>query len=152
MKNSIFSLFIFLMALISANANTPAANEGKVMKINKSEFQKKIQDFEKNPKDWKYQGTLPCVVDFYADWCAPCRKASPVMDELSEKYKGKVLFYKVNTDEESELASMFHITGIPAFLWVPMTGKPVMKAGVPNDPAAIKEQFENSINEILLKK
>lgn len=109
-------------------------------------------DVEKNPKAWKYEGTMPCVVDFYADWCAPCRKASPVMAELAEKYKGKVLFYKVNTDEEKELASQFRITGIPAFLWVPMTGNPVMKAGVPNDPGAIKEQFEKSINEILLKK
>lgn len=152
MKNAFFTLLILLVSIIAANANPPGADEGQVIKINKAEFNKKIMDVEKNPKVWKYEGTMPCVVDFYADWCAPCRKASPVMAELAEKYKGKVLFYKVNTDEEKELASQFRISGIPAFLWVPMTGNPVMKAGVPNDPAAIKEQFEKSINEILLKK
>jgi len=152
MKNSILLLFIFLVAITSANANPPGGDEGQVMKINKAEFMKRIMDFEKNPKVWKYQGEKPCVVDFYADWCAPCRKAATVMAELSEKYKGKVLFYKVNTDEERELASIFSISGIPAFLWVPMNGNPVMKAGVPNDPTAIKEQFEKTINELLLKK
>lgn len=152
MKNAFLTLLILLISIIAVNANPPGADEGQVIKINKAEFNKKIMDVEKNPKAWKYEGTMPCVVDFYADWCAPCRKASPVMAELAEKYKGKVLFYKVNTDEEKELASQFRITGIPAFLWVPMTGNPVMKAGVPNDPGAIKEQFEKSINEILLKK
>lgn len=152
MKNAFLTLSILLISIIAVNANPPGADEGQVIKINKAEFNKKIMDVEKNSKAWKYEGTMPCVVDFYADWCAPCRKASPVMAELAEKYKGKVLFYKVNTDEEKELASQFRITGIPAFLWVPMTGNPVMKAGVPNDPGAIKEQFEKSINEILLKK
>lgn len=151
MKSAVLAIVIFLISVIAVNANPPGADEGQVMKIGKAEFNAKIMDVEKNPKEWKYKGTKPCVVDFYADWCAPCRKASPVMAELAEKYKGKVLFYKVNTDEERELASQFQISGIPAFLWVPMSGNPVMKAGVPNDQAAIKEQFEKSINEILLK-
>lgn len=151
MKSIFLTLFIYLISIIATNANPPETDEGKVIKISKTDFNQKIMDVEKNPKVWKYKGALPCVVDFYADWCAPCRKASPVMSELAEKYKGKVLFYKVNTDEERELASQFQISGIPAFLWIPMSGNPVMKTGVPNDPAAIKEQFEKSINEILLK-
>jgi thioredoxin len=151
MRSSVIMFVLVLFSFSFLKANTPA-DEGQVMKITKAEFMKKIMDFEKNPKVWKYKGSKPCVVDFYADWCAPCRKAAPVMEELSEKYKGKILFYKVNTDEERELASMFHITGIPAFLWVPITGNPLMKAGVPNDPASIREQFEKSINELLLKR
>lgn len=152
MRNSILLSFILLFSVIYTKAVPGTSDEGKVMKIDRTEFLKKVMNFEKNPKVWKYEGSMPCVVDFYADWCAPCRKAAPVMDELAEKYKGKVLFYKINTDQEKELASMFQITGIPAFLWVPVSGKPIMKAGVANDPAAIKEQFEKAINEILLQK
>jgi thioredoxin len=152
MRRSVLLSLILLISVLFVQAAPGSEDEGKVMKIDKSEFQKKIMNYEKNSSVWKYEGSKPCVVDFYADWCAPCRKAAPVMEELAEKYKGKVLFYKINTDQEKEIASLFQITGIPAFLWVPMSGKPVMKTGVAGDAAAIKEQFEKAINEILLKK
>jgi thioredoxin len=152
MKQSIlFSILLFLTVLIT-KANPGGADDSAVTKITKAEFLKQIMDYEKNPKEWKYAGTLPCVVDFYADWCGPCRLASPVLDELAKKYKGQIVVYKVNTDQEKELATVFNITGIPSFLWVPATGRPTMKSGVPNNPAAIKEQFERMINEVLLKK
>jgi thioredoxin len=152
MKYSILLSLILFMTVMAAKANPAPADEGAVMKITKAEFLKQVMDYEKNPKEWKYAGTLPCVVDFYADWCAPCRLASPVLEELAKKYKGKIVVYKVNTDQEKELAGVFQISGIPAFLWVPKTGNPTMKSGVPNNPSAIKEQFESMINEVLLKK
>ena len=152
MKYSILLSLMLLITVWSAKANPGSDDESAVTKISKADFLKQVMDYEKNPKEWKYAGTLPCVVDFYADWCGPCRLASPVLEELAKKYKGKIVVYKVNTDQEKELASVFNITGIPAFLWVPTTGKPTMKSGVPNNPAAIKEQFEKIINDMLLKK
>lgn len=152
MKYSILLSIMLLITVWTTKANPVSADDGAVRKITKVEFLKQIMDYEKYPKEWKYAGTLPCIVDFYADWCAPCHLASPVLDELAKKYKGRIVVYKVNTDQEKELASVFNISGIPAFLWVPKTGNPTMKSGVPNNPAAIKEQFESMINEVLLKK
>ena len=152
MKYSIILSVLLFVTIPFTKANPGKSDEGAVTKITKAEFLKQIMDYEKNPKEWKYAGSLPCVVDFYADWCAPCHLASPVLDELAKKYKGRIVVYKVNTDQEKELATVFNITGIPAFLWVPSTGKPTMKSGVPNNPTAIKEQFESMINEVLLKK
>lgn len=123
-----------------------------VVKLTKAEFLKKVMDYEKNPNEWKYLGSMPCVIDFYADWCGPCRQASPILEELAEKYKGKIVVYKINTDQEKELASVFGIRGIPAFLWVPQAGKPTMSSGVANGAEATKAMFEKMINDVLLKK
>ena len=127
------------------------ADDVVVQKLTKAEFFQKIMDLEKNPKTWKYSGNLPCIVDFYADWCGPCRQASPILDELAQKYKGKILVYKVNTDQEKELAGAFRIEGIPAFLWVPLTGKPTMSSGVANSKEETRAMFEKMIKEVLLK-
>ena len=108
-------------------------------------------DLEKNPNTWKYSGNLPCIVDFYADWCGPCRQASPILDELAQKYKGQIVVYKVNTDQEKELAGAFRIEGIPAFLWVPKNGKPTMSSGIASSKEETKAMFEKMIKEILLK-
>ncbi len=123
-----------------------------VVKLTKAEFLKKVMDYEKNPNEWKYLGSMPCVIDFYADWCGPCRQASPILEELAEKYKGKIVVYKINTDQEKELASVFGIRGIPAFLWVPQAGKPTMSSGVANGAEATKAMFEKMIKDVLLKK
>ncbi len=127
------------------------ADDVVVQKLTKAEFFQKIMDLEKNPKTWKYSGNLPCIVDFYADWCGPCRQASPILDELAQKYKGKIVVYKVNTDQEKELAGAFRIEGIPAFLWVPLTGKPTMSSGIASSKEETRAMFEKMINEILLK-
>ncbi len=127
------------------------ADDVVVQKLTKAEFFQKIMDLEKNPKTWKYSGNLPCIVDFYADWCGPCRQASPILDELAQKYKGKIVVYKVNTDQEKELAGAFRIEGIPAFLWVPLTGKPTMSSGIASSKEETRAMFEKMIKEVLLK-
>ena len=150
----ISSTKIFLTVFLALGAiNLFAGNkdETTVQKITKADFYQKIMNLEQNPTNWKYSGNLPCIVDFYADWCGPCRQASPILEELAEKYKDKIIVYKVNTDQEKELASAFRIQTIPAFLWVPKNGKPTMSNGIANSTAATKEMFEKMIKEVLLK-
>ena len=97
--------------------------------------------------EWKFTGKLPVIVDFYADWCGPCRTASPILEELARKYKGKIVVYKVNTDQERELGTVFGISSIPAFLWVPPTGNPTMTSGIGRSADATREQFEKMIQD-----
>ncbi|MDD2806415.1 MAG: thioredoxin [Elusimicrobiales bacterium] len=106
-------------------------------------FKTKVFDFEKN-KEWKFAGDKPCIVDFYADWCGPCKMIAPVLDELSRKYAGKLDVYKINTDEEQALAAAFGIQSIPSMLFVPMAGKPQMAQG-----ALPKGTLEKVIGDVL---
>jgi len=142
---TVTTLFVF-GSLFAGNA----ADE-LVQKLTKADFYQKIMNLEKNPRDWKFSGNLPCVVDFYADWCAPCRQASPILEELAQKYKGQLVVYKVNTDQEKELSAAFHIETIPAFLWIPKNGKPTMSSGIASSKEETKAMFEKMIKEILLK-
>ncbi len=114
--------------------------------LTKETFLKKVFDYEKH-QEWTYSGELPAVVDFWAPWCGPCRFLSPIIEELSAEMKGTVQFYKVNTDEEQELASVFGIRSIPSLLFIPKEGKPMMAAGALPKPELVKV-----INEQLLKK
>ena len=97
-------------------------------KITTEEFKDKVFDFEKN-SEWKSAGDIPCIVDFYADWCGPCKMVSPILDQISTEYAGKLNVYKVNTDEEQELAGAFGIQSIPSILFVPKAGDPRMSMG-----------------------
>jgi thioredoxin 1 len=112
--------------------------------LTKKAFTEKVFDFEKN-EEWKFEGTLPAVIDFWAPWCGPCRMVGPVIDELSAEYTGKVNFYKVNTDEEQELAGAFGIQSIPSLLFIPMNGGPKMARG-----ALPKKELKNIIEHELL--
>jgi thioredoxin 1 len=114
-------------------------------------FKEKVFNFEAN-KDWKFEGNAPCVIDFYADWCGPCKIASPILDEIGSEYAGKVLVYKINTDQERELAQVFGITGIPAFLYIPVDGKPVMMSGIGRSKEDTKKMFVDNIEKYLLVK
>lgn len=152
MKYTVLLTGILLVFFVAVASNSVFAGEGDVIKIDKAQFKTLIMDYQKSPKVWKYEGKLPCVVDFYADWCGPCRLASPALEELAKKYKGKIVVYKVNTDQERELMTVFGISGIPAFLWVPQSGNPTMTSGVARSPAEILTQFEKMITEVLLKK
>ena len=111
--------------------------------LNKETFLEKVFNYETN-KEWKYEGNLPALIDFWAPWCGPCKMVGPVIDELSEEYKGKVNFYKVNTDEEQELGAVFGIRSIPSLLFVPVTGQPKMAMGA-LPKATLKEAIENEL-------
>ncbi len=112
--------------------------------LNKESFLSKVFDYENN-KDWKYLGELPAVVDFWAPWCGPCKMFGPIIEELSEEYKGKVNFYKVNTDEEQELGAAFGIKSIPSLLFIPKEGEPKMTVGsLPKE--AMKEAIEKELS------
>ena len=101
--------------------------------LTKEKFMEKVFNYEQN-KEWKFEGDLPCLIDFYADWCGPCKMVAPIMDELAEEYKGKVNFYKINTENEQELAGAFGISSIPSLLFVPKEGQPQMAVGaLPKD-------------------
>lgn len=118
--------------------------------INEQQFKNLIMDFEKN-QTWKFAGDKPCIVDFYADWCAPCRITSPILEELAKEYKGKIHVYKVDIDEEKKLASVFGIRSIPSFLYCPVEGKPSMSSGIGKSKEATKQMFKQNIEKLLLK-
>jgi len=109
--------------------------------LTKKTFLDKVFDYEKN-KDWKFAGDKPCLIDFYADWCGPCKMVAPVLEELSDEYKGKIDIYKINTEQEQELAAAFDIRSIPSLLFVPLEGKPQMAMGALPKPA-LKEAIDN---------
>ncbi|MBN2510326.1 MAG: thioredoxin [Spirochaetales bacterium] len=96
--------------------------------ITKEDFINKVFDFE-NKKEWEFSGELPAIIDFYADWCGPCKMVAPVLEELSSEYQGKVDFYKVDTEAEQELAAAFGIQSIPSLLFIPKDGQPQMAMG-----------------------
>ncbi len=121
------------------------SNAGKVIKINSATFSKEIFDYQ-NEKDWNFKGTAPCIVDFYADWCGPCKQIAPILDELAKEYKDDINIYKVDTDKESDLAMAFGIQSIPSILFCPMEGEPYMYVG-----AYSKEDYKKLINDHLLK-
>lgn len=112
--------------------------------LTKDTFIKEIFDYE-NKKEWKFEGKLPAVIDFYADWCQPCKMVAPIIEELSKEYEGKVNFFKVDTEAQQELAGAFGIQSIPSLLFIPVDGKPQMSAG-----ALPKESFIEVIEKELL--
>lgn len=132
----------------NVSSSQASASEGSV-KITKDVFIKKIWDYTKSPNDWKFLGDKPAIVDFYADWCPPCKIASPILDEIGTEYAGKINVYKVNTDQERELAQVFGISGIPSFLYIPLSGKPVMMSGIGRSQEDTKKMFVDNIEKIL---
>jgi len=115
--------------------------------LTKAEFLAKVANYETNPTEWKYLGDKPCIIDFYASWCGPCKTIAPILEELAKEYDGQIYIYKINTEEEQELAGAFGIRSIPSVLFCPMTGAPQMSQG-----AMPKDSFKQAINEVLLKK
>jgi thioredoxin 1 len=105
-------------------------------------FKSKVFNFETN-KDWKFEGDKPAVIDFYADWCGPCKMVAPILEELAKEYDGKVDIYKVNTEEQQELSSVFGIQSIPSILFIPKDGQPQMAQG-----ALPKDTFKQAFAEV----
>lgn len=111
--------------------------------LTKETFFEKVFNWEKN-KEWKFEGDLPCIIDFYADWCGPCKMVAPILEQLSKEYDGKMNVYKVDTESEQELAMAFGIQSIPSLLFVPKDGKPQMAAG-----ALPKQELVRIIGDVL---
>lgn len=121
------------------------AEKGTVISMNKAMFLEKICNFEKE-KSWKYIGKAPVIIDLYADWCAPCRMISPILKGLAKEYEGKVTIYKVNVDNEKEIAALFNARSIPLVVFIPVKGEPKFITG-----AASKETYKKAIDDYLLK-
>lgn len=114
------------------------------IQLTTKDFKEKVFDYD-TVKEWKYQGTLPAIIDFYADWCGPCKMVAPVLEELSKEYENKIVIYKVNTDKEQELSAVFGIQSIPTILFIDAAGEPTMQPG-----AFPKHVFKKVIEENLL--
>jgi len=106
-------------------------------------FKEKVFDWDES-KDWKFKGDLPCIIDFYADWCGPCKMVAPVLEKLEKEYEGKIHIYKIDTEDQQELAGMFGIQSIPSILFCPVEGQPQMAMG-----ALPKATFESAIADVL---
>lgn len=158
MKKTFLS-FILLIATgaVACSSNTSESKEqkakaeqnvaAKTIHLTKAEFLKKVANYEVNPNEWKYLGDKPAIVDFYASWCGPCKKISPILEELAAEYNGQIYIYKIDTEKEPELAAAFGIRSIPTLLFIPQNGQPQMAQG-----ALSKSEFKRAIEEVLLKK
>lgn len=158
---------VFLSATISACSTSTAADKDKKdesgkeipssekqtvsIQLTKEEFLARVYNYEKNKESWVYEGDKPAIVDFYADWCQPCKISSPILDKLAEEYKDKIYVYKVNTEKERELAAAFGIRSIPTFLLIPMGDMPQIFSGIGQTEEATRELFIQAIDEVLLK-
>lgn len=111
--------------------------------LTKETFLAKVFNFEQN-QEWKFEGTKPCIIDFYADWCGPCKTIAPVLEQLQAEYGNKLTIYKVNTEQEQELAAIFGIQSIPSLLFIPLDAQPQMAQG-----ALPKESFRTAIRDVL---
>ncbi|WP_297095839.1 thioredoxin domain-containing protein [uncultured Draconibacterium sp.] len=120
--------------------------------LTKAMFLEKVWDYENSPQEWKYKGEKPALIDFYADWCGPCRTAAPILEEVAAEFSEEVIVYKIDTQVERELAAVFGVKSIPAFLYIPMEGKPTMASGIARSKEDTKKMFTQNINTILLKK
>jgi thioredoxin 1 len=157
MKKNIKSLFsltviLKLFLITSISAGNPAKtikegdSKGTIVYLTNETFKQMVYNYDKN-KEWKYEGTKPAIIDFYASWCPPCKQLSPLVEEIAQEYSGKIVVYKVDTDKEKILAQHLGISGLPTLLFIPAKGKPQASMGfIP------KETIVKTINNILLIK
>lgn len=145
MKKSIIFAILVFMTGFGAMAQEKD-NASKVQHITYQDFLDKIWDFEKSPEEFKFKGKTPAIVDFYADWCGPCRKVGPIMEKLAKDYDGKLAVYKVNVDKEKDLAAAFQVRSIPMVLFIPLEGQPMMQVG-----AMAESEYKKVVEERLLK-
>ena len=115
--------------------------------LTKAEFISKVANFEKNPTEWKYLGDKPCIIDFYATWCGPCKMVAPILDDLAKEYDGQIYVYKVDVDAEPEIAGAYGIQSIPTLFFCSMNGTPQISQG-----AMPKESFQKMVTDVLFKK
>ena len=165
MKKTALFMLLVSFVLVSCNANgqgeqvnkketikesytnLKTKSKMKTIHLTKEEFLTKVANFETSPNEWKYLGDKPAIIDFYAEWCGPCKSIAPVLEELAGEYEGEIYIYKIDTEAEQELASAFGIRSIPSLLFVPMDEAPQMAQG-----AMPKSAFKEAIESVLLKK
>lgn len=149
-------LFVLVVSGCSGQSTTSQVSNSETNKnkitmgtihLTKAEFLQKIVNFEQTPNEWNYLGDKPALVDFYASWCGPCKMLSPILEELAQEYHDQIYIYKVDTQQEQELAAAFGIQSIPTLLFIPMNDKPQMAQG-----ALPKAQLKSAIESVLLKK
>lgn len=145
-------MLLISVAIVSCgNAQTSNNNKKdktmKTIELTKADFLTKVSNFETNPTEWKYLGDKPAIIDFYASWCGPCKTIAPILEELAAEYGDSIIIYKVNTEQEQELAAAFGIRSIPSLLFVPMNEQPQMVQG-----AMPKASFKEAIDKVLLNK
>ncbi|MBQ7947365.1 MAG: thioredoxin [Bacteroidaceae bacterium] len=141
-------IFIILAVAVLSMGISYAGNNGeKTVHLTKAEFLKKVVDYENNANEWKYLGDKPAIIDFYADWCGPCKRLSPILEEIAAEYEGEVIIYKVNVDNERDIATAFGIRSLPTLFFVPKQGNPsVVEGFLP------KEELYKAMNATILKK
>jgi thioredoxin len=159
MKKKVYIYVAIMLALIAgsfmwinrqkevAKAQVYEVKKSAPIHLTKAEFLSKVANFQTNPTEWKYLGDKPCIIDFYATWCGPCKMVAPIMDDLAKEYDGQIYIYKVDVDAEQEIAAAYGIQSIPTIFFCPMNGTPQMSQG-----AMPKESFQKMITEVLLKK
>ncbi|WP_372776581.1 thioredoxin family protein [Mangrovibacterium sp.] len=159
MKQFIIIMSLSILSLVSCatdgkkdkSEQTNGDENTKVVSlIEKEQFLKEVWDYEKSPNEWKFLGDKPVIIDFYADWCGPCKVAGPILEDVAKEYNGKITVYKIDTQRERELASVFGITSIPAFLYIPVEGKPMMTAGIGRTNEQTRQMFVDNIEQHLL--
>lgn len=128
------------------NLKTNNNNMAKTINLTREQFLAKVANIEANPQEWNYLGDKPAIIDFYADWCGPCKVVAPILEELAGEYADDIYIYKVDTEAEQQLSAEFGIRSIPSLLFVPMEGQPQMAQG-----ALPKDALKEAINEVLLK-
>lgn len=132
-------------------AKGESESKSATIHLTRDQFLTKVIDYTKGADNMKYLGDKPCFVDFYADWCGPCRKAAPIMEELAKEYEGRIYIYKVDTQKEQQLATELGIQGIPYFLFFPSDEKPFSTSGIASTPEETKKMFKEIIDKELLK-
>lgn len=157
MRKIVFILTIVGVVFASCNAQAATDKQGnktkkvektmKTIHLTKADFLAKVANYETNPEEWKYLGDKPALIDFYADWCGPCKAIAPILEELAAEYDGQIYIYKIDTEAEQELAGVFGIRSIPSLLFIPMGESPQMAQG-----AIPKPQLKEAIDQLLLKK
>ena len=149
MRKVLFIMIAAALSLAACGAQTGKSNKNnrimKTIQLTKADFIAKVADYEKSPSEWKYLGDKPALIDFYADWCGPCKMIAPILEELAAEYGDKIYVYKINTEQQQELAAAFGIRSIPSLLFVPMEGQPQMARG-----AMPKENLKEAIDQVLL--
>lgn len=134
------------IVILSLCLNAVLLSFAEVKHLNKQEFLEKVYNYEKYPSEWKFQAKRPCLIDFYATWCGPCKTMAPLLEEVAKLYEGKIDVYKIDVDVEKELSAVFGIRSIPTFLFCPVGAQPQIAQG-----AMPKEVLLKAIKDVLLK-